>query len=52
MGVSIVTEEEPQEAMNAELYARVKALIVEQTGASSGKNQSRHAIGGRLGDSR
>ena len=26
-------EEEPQEELNAELYARVKALVVEQTGA-------------------
>ena len=34
---SSLTEEEPQEAMNAELYARVKALIVEQTGASAEK---------------
>ena len=34
---SSLTEEEPQEAMNAELYARVKALVVEQTRASAEK---------------
>ena len=29
---NFLTEEQPQEELNAELYARVKALVVEQTG--------------------
>ena len=32
-----LTEEDPQEELNAELYARVKALVVEQTGATEKK---------------